>query len=194
MHSKKHNLMFYSTKNKKVLKSSMTLSCVWTCVRNVQYKIKLIIWHFTTLSHYEWKKEEEEIIIHHTSTFKQCKNHVEKSFLFCSPLCPAALVFQSLAFRWACLDVFTRRCWTSLQVIRGLTDEMTKTFYEAFEFYCSFEEYCPLYNNSYFILFGLYRISNVNGVLDWVPLLPIWEALFVGAFRTLIHFSVTTAS
>lgn len=164
------------------------------CVRNVPYKIKLIIWHFTTLSHYEWEKGEE-IIIHHTSTFKQCKNHAEKSFLLCSPLCPAALVFQSLAFRWACLDVFTRRCWTSLQVIRGLTDETTKIFYEAFEFYRSIEKYCPLFSNSHFILFCLFRISNVKGVLDWVPFLrPIWEALFVGAFGTLIHFSVTTAS
>lgn len=33
-----------------------------------------------------------------------------------APLWPAPLTFQSLAFRCAGLDVFTSRCWTSLQV------------------------------------------------------------------------------
>lgn len=36
------------------------------------------------------------------------------------PLCPAALVFQSSAFRWTGLDVFTRRCCTSLHVSNRL--------------------------------------------------------------------------
>lgn len=41
------------------------------------------------------------------------------------PLCPTALVFQSSAFRWAGLDVFTRRCCTSLHVSKRL--QRTKT-------------------------------------------------------------------
>lgn len=35
---------------------------------------------------------------------------------------PAALVFQSSAFRWAGLDVFTSRCCTSLQLSRKLQE------------------------------------------------------------------------
>lgn len=36
------------------------------------------------------------------------------------PLCPAALVFQSSALKWTGLDVFTRRCCTSLHVSKRL--------------------------------------------------------------------------
>lgn len=38
----------------------------------------------------------------------------------CSPLCPAPLVFQSAARRCTGREVLTSRCWTSLQVSRGL--------------------------------------------------------------------------
>lgn len=41
------------------------------------------------------------------------------------PLCPAALVFQSLAFRWTGLEVFTRRCCTSLHVSSRLQKTRT---------------------------------------------------------------------
>lgn len=54
MFSKKHDLMFYSTKKKKILKSTKIFLCVLTYVSEMCH-IKSSGSYESTLSHYEWQ-------------------------------------------------------------------------------------------------------------------------------------------
>lgn len=163
--------------------------CLDICVRNVQSNLS----YDTSLSHYEWKKEEE-IIIHHTSTIKQCKKLCRKVISVVFTFVSGCIGFPVNGFQ---VSLSGRLHEKMLDIPPGYqrTDRWNdKDFLWGFRVLLLYWKVLPSVQQQLFhFVLSVSYFKYV--VLDWVPfLLPIWEALFVWAFGTLINFSVTTAS